>query len=100
MRAMADLPAPDDFTPLGYVIATHARVAPQRAALRDDASALTYGALDALMDRVGAALQRDGVGAGDTIAIGAEASVAYLAVFLGAARVGVAVAPLPPSATP
>ena len=47
----------------------------QALALRDDASALTYGALDALMDRVGAALQRDGLAAGDTIAICAEATV-------------------------
>ncbi len=97
---MSDLPAPENFMPLGEMIAATARATPARAALKDEARALSYGELDAWMDRVGAALQRDGVAASDTIAICGEASVAYLAVFLGAVRVGVAVAPLPPSSTP
>ena len=90
----------DEFEPLGELIASHARAAPDRVAVTDGAVAFTYGELDAVMDRVGAALQRDGIRAGDTIAILASASAAYLAVFLGAVRVGVVVAPLPPSATP
>ncbi|MDE3174839.1 MAG: acyl--CoA ligase [Pseudomonadota bacterium] len=97
---MSDLPPPDEFQPLGEMIAATARAAPDRPALKDEARALTYGELDAAMDRVGAALQRDGVGAGDTIAVCGEASVAYVAAFLGAVRIGVAVAPLPPSSTP
>ncbi len=94
---MTDLP---DFTPLADVIAETARAAPDRVAVQDEAQALTYAELDALMDRVGAALQRDGVEPGETIAICAASSVAYLAVFLGALRVGVTVAPLAPSSTP
>ncbi len=86
-----------EFTPLGDQIAAVARETPDRVAVQDEARALTYRELDALMDRVGAALQRDRVGA--TISICAETSLAYLATFLGAARVGVAVAPLAPSAT-
>jgi acyl-CoA synthetase (AMP-forming)/AMP-acid ligase II len=82
------------------MIAAAAREAPQRVAVQDEARAVTYAELDALMDRVAAALQRDGVEPGDTIAICAASSAAYLAVFLGAVRIGVAVAPLPPSATP
>ena len=89
-----------DFIPLADVIAETARAAPDRVAVQDEAQALTYAGLDALMDRVGAELQRDGVASGETIAICAASSVAYLAVFLGALRVGVAVAPLAPSSTP
>ena len=94
---MTDLP---DFVPLADTIAETARAAPDRIAVQDEARRLAYAELDALMDRVGAALQRDGVRSGETIAICAASSVAYLAVFLGALRVGVAVAPLAPSSTP
>jgi long-chain acyl-CoA synthetase len=52
------------------------------------------------MDRIAASLQRDGLKAGDAIAICAAASVPYAAVFLGALRAGVAVAPLAPGSTP
>ena len=58
---------------------------------------LDYAALDALMDRVAAALQRDGLRPGDSIAICASSVAEYAAVFLGALRAGVAVAPLAPS---
>ena len=61
---------------------------------------LTYAQLDAMMDRVAAALQRDGVQPGQAIAICANTSVDYAAVFLGALRAGVVVAPLAPSSTP
>jgi long-chain acyl-CoA synthetase len=88
-----------DFSPFADMIAATARAAPDRVAVQDESEALTYGRLDALMDRVGAALQRDGVRPGETIAISAASSAAYLAVFLGAVRVGVTVAPLAPSAT-
>jgi long-chain acyl-CoA synthetase len=53
-----------------------------------------------LVDRVAAALQRDDVKPRDVIAICASASVRYAAVFLGALRAGVAVAPLAPGGTP
>jgi acyl-CoA synthetase (AMP-forming)/AMP-acid ligase II len=51
------------------------------------------------MDRVAASLQRDGVLAGDIVAICAAGSLAYAVVFLGALRAGVAIAPLAPSST-
>jgi acyl-CoA synthetase (AMP-forming)/AMP-acid ligase II len=51
------------------------------------------------MDRIAAALQRDGVGPQEAIAVCASASVEYAAVFLGALRAGVVVAPLAPSET-
>jgi long-chain acyl-CoA synthetase len=51
------------------------------------------------MNRVAAGLQRDGVKPRDSIALCAAASVNYAAVFLGALRAGVAVAPLAPGGT-
>ena len=52
------------------------------------------------MDRVAATLQRDGAKPGDTIAICAYACNAYVVLFMGALRAGLAVAPLAPSSTP
>jgi len=89
-----------DFGVIADLIAIHAQQAPDRPALADATHALDYGALDALMDRIAASLQRDGLGAGDAIAICAASSVHYAAVFLGALRAGVAVAPLAPGSTP
>ena len=88
-----------DFGAMGDLIAIHARQNPDRPALRDADTTLNYAALDALMDRIAASLQRDGLGAGDAIAICAASSVPYAVVFLGALRAGVAVAPLAPGST-
>lgn len=87
------------FGTLDALIHLHARQAPGRAALVQAEKALSYAELDDLMNRVAAALQRDGVQAGDTIAVCAGTSLAYAVVFLGALRAGVVVAPLAPSAT-
>ncbi len=51
------------------------------------------------MDRVAASLQRDGVAPGEAIAICALNSTRYAALFLGALRAGVVVAPLAASVT-
>ena len=51
------------------------------------------------MDRVAATLQRAHVAPRDAIAICASSSIEYMAVFLGALRAGVAVAPIAPSVT-
>ncbi len=89
-----------DFGTIAELIRVHAQHAPERPALVDGARTLNYGALDALMDRIAASLQRDGLKAGDAIAICAASSVEYAAVFLGALRAGIAVAPLAPGSTP
>ncbi len=89
-----------DYGLITDLIRHHAQRDPRHLALQDAASRLDYGALDALMDRVAAALPRDGVKPGEAIAICAVSSVAYAAVFLGALRAGVAVAPLAPGSTP
>jgi acyl-CoA synthetase (AMP-forming)/AMP-acid ligase II len=52
------------------------------------------------MDRVATTLQNDGLRTGDIVAICAKTSIEYCAVFFGALRAGIAVAPISPSATP
>jgi acyl-CoA synthetase (AMP-forming)/AMP-acid ligase II len=89
-----------NFRVITDLIHQHAQQAPERVALRDDTGSLTYGELDARMDRVAAALQRDGLGVGDAIAICGYNTVDYAVVFLGALRAGLAVAPLAPGSAP
>src|SRR5205085_10184210 len=90
----------EDFVLIPGLIADHARSRPRHAALIQDGRTLTYAELDALMNRAAAALQRDDVAAGETIAICASTSIEYAATFLGALRAGVVTAPLAPSSTP
>lgn len=78
----------------------HAEDAPERVALILDDRRLRYGELDALVDRAAAALQRDGCGKGDVVAICAATSIEYLVAYLGAVRAGLAVAPMSPSLKP
>ncbi len=85
------------FDTLAQCIRRHARQMPQQAALVQGAAVLDYAGLDALVDRVAVGLQRDGLGPGDTIAICATMSALYVAIFVGALRAGVAVAPLAPA---
>lgn len=88
-----------EFGTIAQLVHEHATQAPRRIALVDNEQSLTYGALDALMDRIAASLQRKGLKPGDAIAVCASSSVNYAAVFLGALRAGVAVAPLAPGST-
>jgi long-chain acyl-CoA synthetase len=88
-----------DFATIADLIREHASERPRAPALIQDPRQLDYAGLDALMDRAGAALVRDGVRSGDAIAICAASSIEYAVAFLGALRVGVAVAPLAPSST-
>ncbi len=93
----ATLPA---FSDMASRIRLHAMQAPDRPALIEGARRLDYAALDRQMDRIAAALQRDGVAPGEAVGICAASSIEYACVFLGALRAGVAVAPLAPGATP
>ncbi|WP_322094742.1 class I adenylate-forming enzyme family protein [Paraburkholderia bannensis] len=69
-------------------------------ALICDGAAYSYADLDAMIDQCASALQRDGLVPEDVVAICANASPWYVAVFLGALRAGAAVAPLAPSSHP
>jgi long-chain acyl-CoA synthetase len=95
----ADALLQQDFGLITELIDAHSRERPNRPAFIDDNDQLTYGELDELMNRIAASLQRDGAVRGDVIAICALSCVAYAAVFLGALRAGVVVAPLAPSST-
>ncbi|WP_431470487.1 class I adenylate-forming enzyme family protein [Sphingosinithalassobacter sp. LHW66-3] len=88
------------FATLSELIRAHAAERPEKTALAMDERTLGYAALDARMDRVAAALQRDGVAQGTAVALLAAPSIAYAEVFLGAVRAGCVAAPLAPSATP
>jgi len=101
MTTLPHLLTPESaFQPLSDLIRGHARAQPEALALRDLHTVLSYAALNERMDRVAAALQRDGVKAGQCVAICALSSVDYACVFLGALRAGAVVAPLAPSVTP
>ncbi len=89
-----------DFGALPDLVRAHARERPDRPALIEGQKTLTYGELAALMERIAFALQRDGVGHGDAVAVCARTSIPYGAAFLGILAAGAAVALLAPSSTP
>jgi long-chain acyl-CoA synthetase len=89
-----------EYGTLSDMIRLHAAEAPRRAALMQAGESLDYGELDALMDRIGAALQRDGVQPGEAVALCGANSVRFAAVFLGALRAGAAAAPISSASTP
>jgi acyl-CoA synthetase (AMP-forming)/AMP-acid ligase II len=89
-----------DFETVPDLIAAHAHARPDAPALVCGDELWNYAALSAAMDRVAATLQRDGAKPGDTIATCAFACNAYVVLFFGALRAGLAVAPLAPSSTP
>ncbi len=92
-------PFENDFGVIAELIHAHAQRDPKHTAIIDKQCSVTYAQLDAMMDRVAAALKRDGIKPREAIAICANASVHYAAVFLGALRAGVVVAPLAPGST-
>ena len=93
-------PFEKDFGVIADQVRAHAKRDPNHLALVDKTASVTYAQLDAMMDRVAAALKRDGIKPQQAIAICAYSSVHYAAIFLGALRAGVVVAPLAPGSTP
>lgn len=90
-----------DYGTMGDILRARAAEAPDRPAIvMETGEAVTYAQFDALADRVAAALQRDGIAPGEAVAVCALSSIPYTALFLGALRAGVAVAPIAPSSTP
>ncbi|MDB5619525.1 class I adenylate-forming enzyme family protein [Tardiphaga sp.] len=89
-----------DFITLDALVRNTVASNPAKTAIIDDQSSLTYAEFDALIDRVAAALQAEGLQPRDVISISAYSTIQYAATFLGALRAGVAVAPLAPSSTP
>ena len=87
------------FRPIPDLIRENARARPAHLAVRQGAQRITWGALDALADRVAARLQALGLQPRESIAICGGNSIPYVALFLGGVRAGLAVAPLPGGAT-
>jgi long-chain acyl-CoA synthetase len=98
--AAPSAPPEPGFRDLASLVQEHARRAPRAPAVRCGDDAIDYATFDTFIDRVAATLQRDGLRPCDVIAICATASIEYLALFIGALRAGVAVAPLAPGSTP
>ncbi len=95
-KTLAEMLA-EDFGTVSGLIRVHAAHRPAHPAFVLEGKVLDYHQLDAMMDRVAASLQRDGLQPGDAIAICAATSLEYAVLFLGSLRAGVAVAPLAPS---
>ncbi|UYY58851.1 class I adenylate-forming enzyme family protein [Sphingomonas sp. S2-65] len=89
-----------DFANVADLIRAHGRERPDKPAIVCGDERLSYAALDRGVDRVAAALQRDGLGAGTAVVILGSNSVAFGLIFLGALRAGCVPAPLATSATP
>ena len=87
------------FTPMAERIRAQARERPDHPALIHGERRMSYGELDAAMDRVAATLQALGVGAQEVVAICALSSIEYVAVLCGALRAGIVTTPLAPFST-
>jgi long-chain acyl-CoA synthetase len=97
---MAEEMLDQEFGTIPVLIRLHAKRQPDATALVLGERRMNYADLDRLIDRIAAALQRDGVKPRDSVAICALSSPEYAAVFFGALRAGAAIVPLSPSATP
>ena len=94
----ADLLA-SPFANFADLIRAHARERPTHTAVAAGEAAITYAELDALADRIAAALQQDGTAPGEAVAVCATSSIPYAALWVGVLRAGAVVAPLAPSST-
>jgi acyl-CoA synthetase (AMP-forming)/AMP-acid ligase II len=87
------------FRAIPDLIRENAGAHPRQLALRQGAARLTWGELDAQVDRIAGRLQAAGLAATQSIAICGANSIPYLVLFLGGLRAGLAVAPLPTGTT-
>ncbi|WP_338468308.1 class I adenylate-forming enzyme family protein [Novosphingobium sp. ZN18A2] len=87
-----------DFIPYSEILRAHAARRGDAIALADEDRRVSWAEMDVLLDRVAAALQRDGVVANEPVAMVGANSVPYALTFLGAIRAGAVAAPLTTSA--
>nr|WP_206069725.1 class I adenylate-forming enzyme family protein [Novosphingobium olei] len=88
-----------EFMPLTTILRAHAARRGGAIALADEQTQVSWRDLDATIDRVAAALQREGVERHEPVAIAAMNSVPTALAFLGAIRAGAVAAPLTSTAT-
>lgn len=86
-----------DFATHEQFVRAYAHERGQHIAVCDESEVYSYSELNAVMDSIAAALQRDGIGKGDVVATCATNSAKAAALFLGILRAGAVVAPLPPA---
>ncbi|AXH98199.1 long-chain fatty acid--CoA ligase [Ornithinimicrobium avium] len=84
----------DGLHTLGRWPADRARLAPQRVAILDRGVELTYGRMEARIERLVEHLRTAGVRRGDRIATLVGSSSCHVVLFFACARVGAALAPL------
>ena len=89
-----------DFGDFTELVRGSARERPEHAALVLGDRSLDYRSLDAAVDRVAAALQREGVQPREAVAICAATSIEYLVAFLACLRMGAAAALVSPYVPP
>jgi acyl-CoA synthetase (AMP-forming)/AMP-acid ligase II len=88
------------FGHLHELIAMHAVQRPERMALHDGVDTLNWGEAAALIHRIAAQLQADGLKKGQAVSILGTTTVHYALAYLGAIVAGGCAAPLTTSATP
>ncbi len=74
-----------------------ARRTPGSPALLEGSRSIAYGELDAAAEQVARALRARGIGAGNTVGLHLERSIAWVTGLLGILKTNAAVLPLPPS---
>ncbi len=87
------------FVPVIHQIVAQCAARPAHLALVESGRSITYAELGQRIDRVAAALERDGVNPGDSVALCATSTLSYVVAMLGVLRCGAVAVPLPTSAT-
>ena len=87
------------FAPVIEQIVAQCAARPGQVALVESGRSISYGELGQRIDRVAASLQRDGVQAGESVALCATSTLDYVVAMLGVLRCGAVAVPLPNSAT-
>ena len=85
---------------LAWLIHAHAINQPSRVALDDGEEQLTWSQTAALVNRIAAQLQTEGLQKGQAVSILGTTTIRYALVYLGAIAAGGCAAPLTTSATP
>ena len=88
------------FADIATLLHEQAQRRPGHTALIEGGRRLSYAELDRDMDRVAAALQRDGIRPREGVAFCARMSIEYVVAMLGALRAGATLVPLQPTVKP
>ena len=89
-----------DFGDYMEIVRGWSTLEPDAPAISDDNGTITRAQMNAAVDRIATALQRDGLQPGQAVAILGTTTIAYALVYLAAIRAGGCAAPLTTSATP